>query len=227
MITFTLFLNRLTRPANIYGSYGRTVPSGDFKTGLIHVLRASYLDRFIADMRAGNPVKKALWFFKKEEDIADINDFLCEALPEFACDPSSCPWVVNFSSVGPATARSIREREGQISLYLTTAVMMMGIDLANIQVIGMVRPFSMLHSLVQAVGRGGRKTEEAGRQRVIFYLLYNASDIAENVDISADVRNFCVTDECLKSTMMKYFGTHGCSENAWCCSNCDKLAALL
>jgi hypothetical protein len=163
---------RIERPPNIYGSYGKTV-GGDFKPGLIQVLRASYLDKYVDNIRRGVAVKRAVWFFKREEDIADVNDFLCDVLPEFASDPSTCPWVVNFSAVGPATAKSIRDRGGEISLYLTTAVMMMGIDLENIQVIGMVRPFSMVHSLVQACGRGGRKTEEAGRQKVVFYLLYN------------------------------------------------------
>ena len=48
------------------------------------------------------------------------------------------------------------------------------------------------------------------------------SDIAENVDISADVRNFCLTSECLKKTLMNYFGTSDSSgDGKWCCSNCD------
>ena len=175
-------------------------------------------------LRKGIPVKKAILFFKKEEDIADINDFLCEELPELARDPSTCPWVVNFSSVGPATAKSIREREGEISLYLSTAVMMMGVDLKDIQIIGMVRPFSMLHSLVQAVGRGGRKTEELGKQRVVFFFLYNRSDIADNMDVSTEVKNFCLTKKCLKKTMMDYFGGRsGSYGDEWCCSNCDDM----
>ena len=163
---------RIERPPNLYSTYGRTVGE-DFKPGLIEVLRASYLDKFVDKIRRGEAVKRAVWFFKREEDIADINDFLCDVLPEHGSDPSTCPWVVNFSGVGPATAKSIRERGEEISLYLTTSVMLMGIDLANVQVIGMVRPFSMVHSLVQACGRGGRKTEDVGRQKVVFYLLFN------------------------------------------------------
>ena len=164
---------RLERPANVQGSYGKTVASGEMKPGLIQVLRSCYLDRFVRDTREGIPVKKAVWFFRKEEDIADVNDYLCEVLPEWGRNPAKCPWVVNFSAVGQATAKSIRERTGEITLYLTTAVMIMGVNLENIQIVGMVRPFSMPHSLVQAAGRGGRKMVEIGRQRVVFYLLYN------------------------------------------------------
>ena len=140
---------------------------------MIQVLRSCYLDRFVRDTRDGVPVKKAVWFFRKEEDIADVNDYLCEVLPEWVRNPAKCPWVVNFSAVGQATAKSIRERQGEITLYLTTAVMMMGVNLENVQIVGMVRPFSMPHYLVQAAGRGGRKMAEIGRQRVVFYLLYN------------------------------------------------------
>ena len=94
-------------------------------------MRELYLDSFVDGVRNGTAVKKAIWFFKKEEDIADANDYLCECLPQLADDPESCPWVVNFSFIGPATALSIRNREGEITLYLTTAVMLMGIDLKN------------------------------------------------------------------------------------------------
>ena len=216
---------RIERPPSIYGTYGKTV--GDvFKPGTLQVLKTCYLDKYVEDVKMGLETKRAIWFFKKEEDIADVNDFLCEALPELASDPSTCPWVVNFSGVGPVTAKSIRERSGEISLYLTTAVMMMGINLENIQIVGMVRPFSMIHSLVQACGRGGRKTNEAGRQRVVFFLIYNRSDISDSVDISPAVRNFCLTNDCLKKTMMEYFGSTGDSGDSWCCSNCDRNMGL-
>ena len=179
------------------------------------------MDKFVESIRAGVPVKKSIWFFKKEEDIADVNDHLCEQLPEFCKDPSKCPWVVNFSSIGPVTASSIRDREGEISLYLSTAVMLMGIDLSNIQIVGMVRPFENLHSLVQACGRGGRRTGAKGRQKVVFFLLYNKSDIAENTDTSKEVREFCLTKDCLKKFLMNYFGSSGKIGGEWCCSNCD------
>ena len=214
---------RVERPASIYGSYGKTV-KGVFKSGLVHVLRETFFDKYVEHIRSGTPVKKSIWFFKKEEDIADINDYLCECLPDCSADPETCPWVVNFSSVGPATALSIRNREGEISLYLTTAVMLMGINLQNIQIIGMVRPFGSIHSIVQASGRGGRNTGEKERQKVVCFLLFNKSDIGENIDVSQSVRNLCLTENCLKRTMMEYFGTEGCSGDSWCCSNCDLIA---
>ena len=48
------------------------------------------------------------------------------------------------------------------------------------------------------------------------------SDISENVDISPAVRDFCLTDKCLKKKLMDYFGSDGCSGGSWCCSNCDQ-----
>ena len=210
---------RVERPPNINGTYGRTV-DGVLKPGLLQIMRILSLDKYVEETRLGIPTKKTIWFFRKEEDIADINDFLCEQLPELAGDPGTCPWVVNFSGIGSATAKSIRDRK-DITLYLTTAVMMMGIDLDKVEIVGMVRPFSMLHNLVQACGRGGRKTERMGRQRVVFYLLFNRNDIGENVDISPAVREFCLTTECLKKALMVYFGAQGDTGGEWCCSNCD------
>ena len=119
--------------------------NGVFKEGLIHVLRSIFLDMYVDHTKRGLPVKKAIWLFRKEEDIADVNDYLCEALPEFASYPSTCPWVVNFSAVGPATAKNIRDRRDEISLYLTTSVMLLGIDCQDIEIIGMIRQGSQIY----------------------------------------------------------------------------------
>ena len=125
------------------------------------------MDKYVECIKNNLPVKHAIFLFKKEDDISDVIDLLCELLPDLAEDPSTCPWVVNHSSIGPATAQSIRSRSGEISLYLSTAVMLMGIDCQKIDLVIMVRPFSMIHSLVQACGRGGRKMMDKFRRRVL------------------------------------------------------------
>ena len=99
--------------------------------------------------------------------------------------------------------------------------MLMGIDLTDVMVVGMVRPFSSLHSIIQACGRGGRSMGSNMRQRVVFYLLWNNSDIGENVDLSPAVRSFCLTNSCLKKVLMEYFGSDGKYGGDWCCSNCS------
>ena len=53
-------------------------------------------------------------------------------MPEHSEDPSTCPWVVNNSSVGADTAQNIRIRGNDISVYLSIAVMLMGIDCQDI-----------------------------------------------------------------------------------------------
>ena len=81
---------KIERPPNMNGSYGRTV-DGVQKPGLVDILRECYLDNFVTSIKAGLKPKKAILFFKKEEDIADVNDFLCDVLPEVSASPSSCP----------------------------------------------------------------------------------------------------------------------------------------
>lgn len=205
----------------MYGSYGKEF-NGVQKGGLVQSLQDIFLNKYVACYKNREPVKKAIFMFKSEEDLADVNDFLCEMLPDLAADPASCPWVMNHSSIGPATAASIRDRSEDITLFLSTAVMLMGIDCSDIDLVVMVRPFSMLHSMVQACGRGGRKRLDQFRRRVVFYLLYNNSDIGANIDVSEEVRNFCRTPGCLKLAMMEYFGTEGKTGGIWCCSSCDK-----
>ena len=199
---------------------------GVHKPGLVQFVQEIFLDKYVDCIKNNLPVKHAIMLFKKEDDISDVNDLLCELLPDQAVDPSSCPWVVNHSSIGPVTAQSIRSRSGEISLYLTTSVMLMGLDCPDIDLVIMVRPFSMIHSLVQACGRGGRKMMDKFRRRVVFMFLFNNSDISENVDVSESVRELCLTKRCLKKVMMEYFGTVGKVGGHWCCSNCDSTDLL-
>ena len=181
--------------------------NGVEKAGLVQDLQNIYLDEFVSCVETKKYVKKALFMFKNEEDLADVNDWLCELLPELAEDPASCPWAVNHSSIGPATAENIRNRSGDITLFLSTSVMLMGIDCSNIDLVVMIRPFSMLHSMVQACGRGGRKQLDMFRRRVVFFLLFNNSDIGNNIDVSEEVRSYCRTTGCLEPRVKR--GTLG------------------
>ena len=72
-------------------------------------------------------------------------------------------------------------------------------------------------------GRGGRRSVSGKRNRVLVYILFNSSDIAGNVPgLSVDVREFCLSKDCLKVFMRKYFdGDSRYIPNDWCCSNCD------
>ena len=61
------------------------------------------------------------------------------------------------------------------------------------------------------------------RRRVVFYLLYNISDISGAVPrLSTEVKELCETDEFLKSYLMNIFGFPGKSKSNsnWCSSNC-------
>ena len=214
---------RVERPANIYGSFGSESFEGDLKPGLIHIMNRLFFDQYVDKVKMGVTVKKSIWICRNEDDICDLYDALCERLPDQASDPLRCPFVMNHSGIGPITAESIRQRRGEINLYLTTSIMLLGLDFADVDVVGMVRPLNHCHYVVQAAGRGGRNMGNGMRKQVLFYLLYNRNDIGANVPgLSDKMREFCVTKKCLKIFLKEYFGfTSGTSSSAdWCCSNC-------
>jgi superfamily II DNA or RNA helicase len=106
--------------------------------------------------------------------------------------------------------------------------MCMGIDIPEIDVIIISRPFQHLHMLIQAAGRGGRKQTNSKRRRVIVYLLYNRTDLRSNCKtLSESVRNLYNTKACIKDSMNQYFNVGGPSVNFvkhvdWCCSTCSQ-----
>ena len=213
---------KLKRPPNIYGASGFDDEESS-KAGWIQELDRIYLNEYVERTDSGETPKKAIIFVRKEDDLAEIYDELCERLPSHAAHPETVPWVLNHSGIGPVTAESIRQRRGSITLYLTTSVMLLGLDFDDIDIVIMLRPFNFCHYFVQAAGRGGRKMESLGRKRVLFYLLYNNSDISTNVPgLSQDVREFCRTTSCLKDFLRKVFGFNSQTKHKadWCCSNC-------
>ena len=58
-----------------------------YKPGLVQFLQEIFLDKFMHCIRNNLPVKHAILQFKKEDDIADVNDLLCELLPKQASYP--------------------------------------------------------------------------------------------------------------------------------------------
>ena len=215
---------RVERPPNIRGTIGTEEMGGTVKPGLAHVMKRLIFDNYVDKIRKGEPVKRSLWLCRNISDVIDLYEELAEMLPEQAADPLTCPFVKNHSSIGPITAENLRKRKSSISLYLTTSVMLLGLDLENIDIIGMIRPFNHCHDILQAAGRGGRKLGELGKRRkVVFYLLYNASDISNAVPgMTSEVKEFCETDGCLKMFLRSKFGVvdQTRTDPAWCCSSC-------
>ena len=214
---------RVERPPNIRGTSGIEEMDGSVKPGLIHVMKRLILDDYVKKIKNGEPVKRSLWLCRNISDVEDLYDELCEMLPEQASDPLTCPFIMNHSSVGPITADNIRKRRASISLYLATSVMLLGLDLEEVDIIGMIRPFNHCHDILQAAGRGGRKVESSGKRKVVFYLLFNQSDVSDAVPgLTEEVKGFCRTDSCLKMFLKKIFGFPNQlnSNSDWCCSNC-------
>ena len=215
---------RVERPPNIRGTSGIQDLNGNLKPGLGQLMRVLFFEKYARHIRDGLPVKKSLWLCRNISDVADLYDELCDMLPEHAADPNTCPFVMNHSSVGPITADKLRKRRASISLYLSTSVMLLGLDLEDIDIVGMVRPFNHCHDILQAAGRGGRKLGDLGmRRKVVFYMLYNKSDISSAVPgMSKEVREFCETKGCLKQFLKNIFGFSGetGTDATWCCSNC-------
>ena len=210
------------RPPNVSGAFGDELDAGH-KPGTVQLLDRLILDEFVEDVKLGKKPKKTIIFFRREDDIPNVYDAICERLPEHAANPNTIPWVQNHSGIGPVTAESYRQRRDSISLYLSTSVMLLGLDFSDIDIVIMVRPFNFCHYLVQAAGRGGRKMMNGLRKKVLFYLLFNKSDISSAVPgLSPAVREFCQTESCLKQFLAQYFGfsVESSGKGSWCCSNC-------
>ena len=214
------------RPPNGVGYDGEFDSSGTFKPGLGPLLNVLLLERFISDMKSGSDPKKAIVFFRTENQMMACYEYLLEQLPEFDGNKKVIPFVMNHGAVGEATDKNIVERKDEIKLFLTTSKMIMGVDLKAIQVVIFVRPMNQLQHKVQGAGRAGRRKPNGTRDRVIVYILYNSQDLGQNVPgLEDSVRAFCTSQECLKIPLRIHFDGKagagvGSDMSDWCCGNC-------
>ena len=110
--------------------------------------------------------------------------------------------------------------------------MLLGLDIANNDVIIFLRPYDQPSSLVQGGGRGGRKTIGGKRRKVQVYQLFNSQDLGKNFNLMSDMmRRICLSKECTRKLLMGYFvgeksedQENTYSDPTHCCHNCDRKA---
>ena len=197
--------------------------------GLMELLRRIYLDRYLADLESGREPKKCIIFCRGMNVMAEIFVRLKEMTNYKYTDCMDSPFVMNHSSLLSPSTKVISERSSEISLYLSSNKMLLGIDLDRIDIIIFIRPYDQPSALVQGGGRGGRKMTDGKRRRVQVYQLFNSQDISSAYkSMSAFVRKICVSKECTRMLLKSYFvGTNevdiemNCSGGYHCCHNCD------
>ena len=138
----------LRRPPTNRDPEGRIDMAGNLRPGLIQLLDRIFLDFYVDNLKKCQPPKKGIIFFRAEKNMLDIYEYVRERLPEFD-DMNTVSFVMNHSGLGPATISNIIERKNEISLFLTTSKMLMGIDIDKISVVIFVRPLNMIHYILQ------------------------------------------------------------------------------
>ena len=118
------------------------------RPGLLQLLNRIYLRKYIECLKQNLPVKKGLILFRTDKHMLDVFEYLREQLPGHD-DMAEIPFIMNHGGLGPATTKNIIARKNQISLFLSTSKMRMGIDIEQISVIIFVRVMNMLHYLLQ------------------------------------------------------------------------------
>ena len=217
----------LRRPSNNYGYDGHTNMKGVTAPGLMDLLKRIYLNHYIDDLKAGRTPKKCIIFCRGNSMLGELYCRLMEMTDYKYQDCRSAPFVMNHSSLLPPTERVIEERASEISLYLSSNKMLMGINLADIDIVIFLRPYSQPAALVQGAGRGGRKNVDGTRRRVQVYQLYNSQDISPQNKISPQMRNLCLSSKCTRLMLRDIFleNTEVHSPTVinpdFCCHNCE------
>ena len=143
-------------------------------------------------------------------------------------DARDSPFVMNHASLLPPTEKVMARRAAEISLYLTSNKMLLGIDLDAIDMVIFLRPYNQPAALVQGGGRGGRKLANGKRRRVQVYQFFNSQDFtSRNKLMSPEMKKICQSEECSRFLLQNHFvGNSEQQEEEvvdknHCCNSCD------
>ena len=141
---------------------------------------------------------------------------------------------MNHSSLLPPTEKIISERSSEISLYLSSNKMLLGVNISNIDIIIFCRPFNHPAAIIQGGGRGGRKQENGMRRRVQVYQLFNTQDFSKlDKDMSPDMKRICLSLECTRPQLKDFFVGNTEPQNekeqdpSFCCHQCESMTIVL
>ena len=218
------------RPSNNFGLNGVVNESGKRSPGLMDLLLRVYLRQYLSDLETGKSPKKCIIFCRGNAVLGAIYGCLMELTGFKYSNCRDAPFVMNHSSLLPITEKVISGRAGDISLYITSNKMLLGIDLADIDMVIFLRPYNQLAAIVQGGGRGGRKMANGMRRRVQVYQFYNNQDFtSQNKQMSNDMKRICTSHQCTRRLLKEYFVAgstevdDSVSDN--CCHNCDTALA--
>ena len=155
-------------------------------------------------------------------DVARVDIWLSEQLPDLAVLGDSCPWVQNWANIGKISSKEIASRTN-VAGWITTSKMQMGIDLPDVTFIILLRPPAELEDWLQSYGRGGRMMIDGKVMRVVCVCLWNKDDFADNVPgMTPEVQDFCLNPEgaCLRDKLKAVYPGSASVIDSWCCSVC-------
>ena len=221
----------IRRPSNNFGLDGTTNVKGGYNPGLMDLLQRVYLGKYLEDLKMGREPKKGIIFCRGNGVLGAVYSRLMELTNYRYKDCRDSPFVMNHSSLLPPTEKVLAERASDISLYLSSNKMLLGIDLAKIDVVIFLRPYNQVAALVQGGGRGGRRMENGMRRRVIVYQFFNSQDFTtQNKLMSPDMKRICLSQDCTRDLLKNYFVGNSeqhveeeMKDRELCCHNCDKL----
>ena len=181
------------RPSNNYGLDGIVTQQGIRKPGLMDLLSRIYIDQYIEDLKNNVDPKRCIIFSRGNGTLGQIYGRLMERTGYKYKDCRDSPFVMNHSNLLPPTEQVLERRAADISLYLSSNKMLLGIDLERIDVVIFLRPYNQIAALVQGGGRGGRRTESGQRRCVQVYQLFNSQDLGSNIQgMSPKMKELCL-----------------------------------
>ena len=116
------------RPSNNHGFDGSVNAFGVKSPGLMDLLMRIFLGKYLKDLELGKVPKKCIIFCRTSSMLGELYSRLMELTNFKYRDCRDSPFVMNHSSLLAPSTKVISERSTQISLYLASNKMLLGMQ---------------------------------------------------------------------------------------------------
>jgi superfamily II DNA helicase RecQ len=182
----------IRRPSNAFGIRGKEDKDGRIKPGLWALLKRIYFKDYFQDLQDGREPKKVIIFTRGMKLMVSLHSHICSVTGQRSAKTADC--VMVHGDLTPPTEKVILGRMKEINVFIATTRMLLGLDLARIDMVIFLQPYNEDSGLLQGGGRGGRRKGNGFRSSVQVYQLWNPEDLSKkNKEMSSEMRKLCRT----------------------------------
>ena len=115
-------------------------------------------------------------------------------------------FVMIHADLSSVTEKAVVERLNDYTIILATTRLLLGVNIAGVDMVIFTQPYGEIEAMLQGGGRGGRKRGDGLRNTCQVYQLVNGEDMGLQMSMEMKSMLSGRKSECTRDFLKEYFG---------------------